>query len=402
MKRRGLRVLLLLPALLLAGRWTSADVLTTAGGEKLTVTVLRVTDEGVVVKTADGEKTYKFDDLEAACAYAYLRRTTHDKDAEGHIRLGKYCLKRKLLEEAKAEFAEAAKLDPALEEEIKKIWAEANDEKPRPTLSADQIEVIEAEQRTRGMDAAQATGQKVVTLETDHFIIHTTFPAGDHQLFKDLCENLYLGFDRIFQISKTNDRMWDGKCVMYFFRDREGFVKFSSAVHHYPAGAAGGYFRAQGGQCEVVIPNLQSFDRFKETLVHEGAHAFLHFYRAPGHVPTWVHEGVAQYFQFDRFPESSTARMLNRTVLEAVKSYRVLPVKELAKSRRPGHGADFEAYAFSYSYVDYLIRKAPKGFAEFVRGMKSGLEPEEALKKAYDWDYESLQKNWLRAVSRSR
>jgi hypothetical protein len=364
--------------------------------------VLRVTDEGVVVKAPEGEKSYGFDDLEAACAYRWIRRTVGDQDAEGHIRLGKYCLRRKLLDEAKAELSQASKLDPKLENEVRKIWAEANGEGPRPMLTPEEIGRIEAEQRQRFERAAEALGQKVSTLETDHFIIHTTFPPGDHPLFKELCENLYMGFDRIFQISKMSDRMWDGKCVMYFFKDREGFVKFSSVVHHYPAGAAGGYFRAQGGQCEVVIPNLQGFDRFKETMVHEGAHAFLHFYRTPGHVPTWVHEGVAQHFQFDRFPESSMVKMLNRTVLQDVKSGRILPLKELASSRRPSSGADVQAYAFSYTYVDYMIRRSPRDFAEFVRGMKSGLEPEEALRKSYEWDFDTLQKNWLRAVCAPR
>ena len=401
-RARSLAALLVLSALLAPARSAFADVLATVDGKHQTVTVLRIADAGVVVQAADGEKTWKFDDLEAACAYSYLRRTVGDKDAKGHLRLGKYCLKRRLYDDAQAELARAETLDPALENEVTRTWIEGRDEGPRPLLTPQEVVAVEVEQRARAAGVAKAVARQVFTLETPHFIIHTTFPVGDHALFKELCEDVYQGFDRIFEISKTRDRMWDGKCVAYFFQNRTEFKTFAATVHHFPAEVAGGYFRARGGQCEVVIPNIDGLDRFKETLVHEGAHAFLHFYRATGHVPTWVQEGVAQYFEFDRFPDSRTVKMLKKEVLTEARSFGAVPLKNLAAEDRPTGPADIRGYAYAYSYVDFLIRAAPRRFADFVRGMKSGLEPEEALKKAYGWDFDAFQKNWTLAVSDSR
>ena len=402
--RLSRRLVLILWVFSVGATAARADVLTTADGQKMVVTVLRLTDEGVVVKTSAGEKTYAFDELEAKCAYGYMRRQVKDDDAEGHIRLGKYCLRRKLFEEATAELLLAKKLDPKLDNEINKIWAEANAERPRPRLTAEQIERIVTEQRSRAERVRAATGEMVHTLETDHFIIHTTFDKAEHRPHMNICEDLYQGFDRIFQISRNEDRMWDGKCVMYLFKDRVGFVKFAQVVHHYPGHQAGGYFRAQRGQCEVVVPLLKKGDAgvatFKETMVHEGAHAFLHFYRDPGHVPTWVHEGVAQYLQFEKFPESATLRRHNRTVRKGVKTGTVVPLVVLAASRRPSAGGDHAGYAYSYSYVSYMIQTSGSKFAAFIRGLKSGLDAEEALKKAYDWDFETMQKGWQQAVAR--
>jgi len=396
------RLALLVSLILVPAAGTSADEIVTADGAKHYVTVLRVTGDGVVVKAAGGEKIYNFDELEAASAYQYMKRTVGEKDAEGHLRIGKYCLKRKLLAEAKTELLLAKGLDPKLENEVNTIWAEANAEHPRRDLTPEELERVLVEQRGRSERVREATGQEVRTLETDHFIVHSTFPKADDKTLKDLSERLYKGFDRIFRISQMNDRMWDGKCVMYYFKDRDGFVRFATEVHHFPAQLAGGYFRAQGGQCEVVIPNLHGLDRFKETMVHEGAHAFLHFYRDAGHVPAWVQEGVAQYFEFDEFPKSSTLRRHNRLIVDAVKSGKVLKLETLAASRRPSGGADTEAYAYCYSYVGYLVHKSEKDFADFVRGLKSGMGAEEALQKTYGWDFATLQKNWLNAVSSSR
>jgi hypothetical protein len=394
--RRSLSILVVM---LVLAAVASADELVTTDGKKRDVTVLRVTDEGVVVKAAAGEKTYGFDEIEAKCAYGFMKRLVEEKEAKGHVRLGKFCLKRKLLDEAKAELLQAKKLDPALENEVNTIWAEANDEPVRPQLTPEQTRKIIEEQIARAKTVKEAVGEEVYTLQTDHFVIHTTFARREHEAIRKLSEKLYAGLDRLFLITKNNDRMWDGKCVLYFFKDRDGFVKFSTTVHHFPGQLAGGYFRARGGQCEVVIPKLGGGDRFKETMVHEGTHAFLHFYRAPGRVPRWVQEGTAQYFEFEEFPKSIMLRSHDLTIARAVKAGKVLGLKTLADSDRPTLGADAEAYAWCYSYVSFLIRTDPKKFADFVRGMKSGLECEEALRKSFEWDFDALQKNWVTAVS---
>lgn len=396
MLRRGAFIL----AVLLVSASASAEKLRTADGAQHHVTVLRVTDDGVVVKARKGSRTYKFDELAPPDAYRYMKRTVAADDAEGHLRLGRYCLKRELKQEAKAELLLAARIDPKLNNEINKIWAEANAEHPRVELTSEQVARIVAEQLDRGKDVHRVTGRTVATLDTDHFIIHTTFGKVEHKPLMMLCEKLYRGFDRIFRISQNNDRMWDGKCVMYLFADRGAFVKFAEEVHHYPGRLGGGYFRARGGQCEVVIPMLAGVDRFKETMVHEGAHAFLHFYRDPGHIPTWVHEGVAQYFEFTEFPESSMRQRRLHTVAAGVRSGKILPLRTLANSRRPTSGADGEAYAYSYSYVSYMIHKSPRKFADFVRALKAGTEPEEALETGFGWDFDEMQKRWGRAVAR--
>ncbi|HUW57425.1 MAG TPA: DUF1570 domain-containing protein [Planctomycetota bacterium] len=395
------RLPLVLCVLALAASGAPAEVLTTVDGLAHEVKVLRVTAaEGVVVRATTGEKTYPFDDLEAKCACEYLKRTVRPDDAEGHIRLGKYCLKRKRTEEAKTALLQAKKLDPKLSGEVDKIWAEANAERPRPELTPEQVEKVVAEQRTRGERVQDAVGVKTYTLETDHFIIHTTFIKADHKAIMRRCEQLYEHFDEVFRISKNSDRMWDGKCVFYCFKERSEFIAFSTTVHGFAGQLAGGYFRAQGGQCEVVIPNLHGAERFEETMVHEGAHAFLHFYRDPGHIPTWVHEGVAQYFQFEMSPESTMLRMMRRIVREGAKTGGILPLVTLANSRRPSGGGDHVGYAYAWGYIRYMIERDPRKFTAFIRGLKGGLDAEDALKQAYDWDFDEMQKRWNRAAGR--
>lgn len=191
------RLLLILCVLILAAGEVRGEVLTTVDGRAHEVTVVRVTDKGVVVRAGTGEETYAFDELEAKCACEYVKRTVKPDDAEGHMRLGKYCLKRKCTDEAKTALLRAKELEAKLAGEIDRIWAEANAERPKPTLTPEQVERIVAEQRTRGDRAAKAAGHKVHTLETDHFIIHTTFGKIEHKSLMNICEDVYGGFDRI-------------------------------------------------------------------------------------------------------------------------------------------------------------------------------------------------------------
>ena len=387
--------------LALAGARARGDMLTPVDGKPFEATVVEVTEKGVTVAADTGRKTYAFDDLEAECAVGYLRRTVDLDTADGRITLGKYCLKRRRVAEGRAELLEAKRLDPKRDNEINQIWAEMKPPEAKAELTTEEFERTVEEQRSRRAAVEKALGTTVTTLETDHFVIHTTFPRPDHKLLMKLCEKLYAGFDGIFEMTKNGDRMWDGKCVMYFFGERRDFVKFAQEVHGFPGQVGDGYFRSRGNQCEVVIPNLRGLEPFKETMVHEGAHAFLHFYREPGRVPTWVHEGVAQYFQFEEFPKSPMLRAVKHTLSEDVKAGRILKLKNLAASRRPAAG-DYEGYAYAYSYISYMIYKKPKQFKAFIGGLKRGLEAEEALKEAYEWDFDAMQESWLKAVSRRR
>ncbi len=389
----------LFPALLLllaAGAW--GEEVVTSDGKRVEAVVVRIVEAGVVVKEGAGEKTYGFDELKAPCAYEFYKRLFAKDDAKGHVKAAKFCIKRKLWAEAGAELVEARKLDPSLENEVNRIWAESGAPAPPPP---DAKKVVEA-QLAMGPEVEKAAGEKVSTFETEHFVIHTTFPPADRRLLEDLSEKLYRGFDRIFQIDEHKDRMWDGKCLAFLFKDREGYVKFATVVDHFPGGSSGGYFRAAGRQCEIVIPNVGGLDRFKETMVHEGTHAFLHFYRVPGRVPRWVQEGTAQYYEFEEFPKSAILTTINGIVTNGVKSGKILGIAPLEESDRPKLGTDVEGYAWCYTYVSYLIHVDPKKYAEFIRGMKAGLEPQEALKKAFGWDYAQLQKEYLKAVAHLR
>ena len=395
--RRAATCLAAVCFLFLAGGLAGADVLKLVGGREVTVAVLRVTDEGVVTKALTGEKLYKWDDLDAKCAYEYMKRTIDDNDAQGHVKLAKYCLKRKLMTEAKAELEKAKKLKPDLANDVNKIWAESNGEKSRPPLTDEQTRKIVDEQKSMGKKVQDVLGVPVATLETDHFIIHTTFPRGDHGLFKNLCERLYKGFDRIFEISANNDRMWDGKCVVYFFKDRDEFVAFAAAFDNFQARTAGGYFRAEGGRCEVVIPKNAGLDEFMEVMVHEGSHAFLHYYREIGRVPTWVQEGVAQHIEFDEFPKSRRLSAAKSVIARDLRAGRCTRLRTVMEEDRPIAAADVTGYAYAWSYVDCMARTSGRKFAEFIRGLKAGDEPEEAMKKAYGWDVETMQKQWFKA-----
>jgi hypothetical protein len=380
------------------GAFVFAETVTTADGKTHDWTVVKVTEVGILIKILDEHRLITWEQLEAKSAYGLRKRIAKEKDAADQLALARFCLARRLWEEARQAANTAKELDAKLTEEADRLIAQANGERTRPDLTPDELDAVLTEQRGRAQHIQDLVAQPVAFLETDHFIIYTTFPKGDHKLFKKIVEKLYKGFDGIFEISKKQDRMWDGKAIVYLFKEREEFVVFSNAEHNYPGEMAGGYFRAEGGECEIVIPRDGDLEDFLEVLVHEGAHAFLHFYRDLGHVPRWVHEGVAQYFQFDEFPKGRHARAAIRLVKNDLRRRQPVSLVDLARDDRPQTGLDFEGYAYAHSYVYFMVRVSGKKFATFIRSLKSGKEPEEALKEAYGWDVEDTQKKWAKAM----
>ena len=268
--------------------------------------------------------------------------------------------------------------------------------------AARQEAIIKA-QKARGLLANKALGTKLKGIETRHFIIFSDFSSEERRKQAETAENLYRSFDNIFKITVNRDKMWDGKCVLFLFKRKEDFLKFAQKYDYYDASKSGGYFRIEQSQVRVAIfrPPPGHPRRLEETLVHETAHAFFHFYRKVVNIPKWLDEGLAEYFRFDYNPKSPEKKQYMSLLREKVKERDNRSARTMMTRANPTGPDDIEGYATAWSMVEFLVKYDKRRFVLFVKLVKEGIELEEALRKSYGgWNYRRFEAAWKNYVAK--
>ncbi len=157
---------------------------------------------------------------------------------------------------------------------------------------------------------------------------------------------------------------------------------------------AGGIY---DGKIRVPLGGIETLTaELARVLTHELVHSFLH-YRTGGNCPTWVHEGLAQLLS-----EGELSSDKKRQLKEAVERKKVFDIRMLERSFR-GFPASliYLAYLQSQSVIEYLIEDySMTRLNRFLRYL-SNSSSEEALKRAFNLSYASLQSRWIEYVKRN-
>jgi tetratricopeptide (TPR) repeat protein len=124
-------------------------------------------------------------------------------------------------------------------------------------------------------------------------------------------------------------------------------------------------------------------------LCHELAHSFLAA-RAGSAMPTWLHEGVAQWL------EGGDPGRRDAGLAAAAREGRIRPLRELEPPFAGLTEAQAtSAYAQSLSAVAHLLRlRGHRGLRKLIEALAEGESAEDALRAAYGLDYAGLQRDW--------
>gem|GEM_PF-6362366 len=264
-------------------------------------------------------------------------------------------------------------------------------------------EAIIKAQKAQGFLANRKLGTELQGIETPHFIIFSDFSSQERKKQAETAEVLYHSFDNVFKITANRDKMWDGKCVLYLFTRKEDFLKFAKRYDYYDASQSGGYFRIEQGQVRVVLyhPPPGHPRSIEETLVHETAHVFLHFYRKVVAIPKWLDEGLAEYFRFEYNPKSPEKKHYMSVISSKVKKRDNRSAKKMMTRTNPSGPDDIEGYATAWSMVEFLLTYNKHRFVHFVKLVKEGMGQEEALRKSYGgWNYRKFEAAWRDYVTK--
>jgi len=264
-------------------------------------------------------------------------------------------------------------------------------------------DAIVAQQKKRREVINEVLGIRLQMAETSHYLLFSDAGRTVSRYFLKWCEQLYRGLLVKFALPK-GAKVWDGKCVLILFRDRRQFESYARRYDGMKsASRAGAYFgieaHGQGAPnlTHICVPiDTDDSRRLQELFVHEGTHAFFELYRTQGRLPLWLHEGLAEFMTTVNDRE--------------LRPRKWKPAAQVARSGRPirpifqvpmGGTLSVAQYRVAFTLVDFLLKAGRPKFKTFVHHLKDGTGQEEALKDAYGWTFEDLEKRWRLYLTRA-
>jgi thiol-disulfide isomerase/thioredoxin len=188
-------------------------------------------------------------------------------------------------------------------------------------------------------------------ISSDHFLVYFQGP-GDYasetaaraeEYYRSL--NADLGIDRSIHKEHLAFWLWENRCKIYLYPDRQSYLAGTNAPE-WSGGMASSSDR-------VIISFVQSDTFLANVLPHEIAHVFFREYvgQSNKEVPRWLSEGVAEYAEFNR-RKGVMARMR-----KAVLAGSYIPFTEFQTLQTKGLGAERAAlfYDQALSVVDFFI-----------------------------------------------
>ena len=120
-------------------------------------------------------------------------------------------------------------------------------------------------------------------------------------------------------------------------------------------------------------------------LVHETSHGFNHRWISPRRLPNWLNEGLAEWVGTQVVPRSRQVPLKEAEARAFMQSAGSLgPGFFTAENIQPVQ------YGIASQLVRFLVTRDRGKFAEFVRGIKEGMTPEESFQATFDGSLEDL------------
>ncbi len=175
----------------------------------------------------------------------------------------------------------------------------------------------------------------------------------------------------------------------------------------HPGARGGSRYHPKFGTAAICCRE-RSGDTLINGVLHFVGHSVVRRLLGEREAPNWLQEGFASYCEALQagfassfcvsyeMPDAADLENWKRAVYKAVRSGKARPLETLSRTFL----IDMKMPDFyqSRSVVSYLIEQSPRRFLRFLSEMRAGAKQGEALKKAYDLDFEALEEEWREYV----
>jgi hypothetical protein len=218
--------------------------------------------------------------------------------------------------------------------------------------------------------------------ETHEFLFASNIPPEQVVQYTTALDALHDKMCAMFGV-KQGEPVWRGKCLVMAFLNKSEFVIFERTFLKVSQDASGAYGRCHSyGDGRVIIACYRGDQpqEFAKMLVHETSHGFIHRYRTPVRLPSWVNEGMADWIARALVPQS---RSVQQRELKAIAMMRQSHSMGGDFLTRRG-GIEAWQYGIASNVTDFLLNTNAAGYPRFIQGMKEGLTWVESLQAAYN------------------
>jgi hypothetical protein len=265
---------------------------------------------------------------------------------------------------------------PEPPEVIPNAWPKLSDEEQASAL---------AEMKKFADDAQTKFNHPLKLIETKYFLFSSDLSATEAKNWAGLLDKMYARLAEMFAIPK-GENIWRGKALIFVFAKKSDFAHFEHEMFQGDPGFAIGLCHQQSNGL-VVVSFMKQRDEleFAHVLVHESVHGFIHRFRTPTRIPSWANEGLAETIATELVPQPGRSER----------------VKSNARAGLEQHGESVDdfftaahigpwQYPVAESLCTFMIAQSKKGYVDFIKGIKDGIEPMECLTTKYKASRERL------------
>ena len=198
-----------------------------------------------------------------------------------------------------------------------------------------------------------------------------------------------LGYSR-----RSDFWLWDNRCLIYLYKDKDAFHQ----VTHQASWSSGFAIPEK----RTIVSYLGAAEFLGSVLPHELTHLiFRDFVGIENNsIPLWLDEGLAMA------NEEAKRIFFDQWVHRIISEKRWVPIGSMTQIRSLNGTSTEQAaifYAQAQSMVRFLLRSGePSRFIQLCRDLRDGSSLENALRKNYPRQFETIEvfeKEWVRAYA---
>ena len=227
-------------------------------------------------------------------------------------------------------------------------------------------------------ETKQKINPKLALYETQFFLFYSDLSAAEARHWASLLDRMYDRLAFLFGIPK-GENLWRGKALVFVFQQDSDYHAFQMKMHDktMAVGTAGMCHTYGNGDVHIAFYRQPNELDFAHVLVHESVHGFLHRYRSPIDIPSWINEGLAEVIATELVPRPGLTQASTAQARQDLQTRR-----DLEKMFEQEHIVAWQ-YSVARTLTQFMIEQSRKGYVEFINGIKDDQRWEDALTEKY-------------------
>lgn len=229
--------------------------------------------------------------------------------------------------------------------------------------------------------------------ETRQMLVYTDLPQTDAGACCTLLERSYARIAETLGVEK-NRSVFRGKALVFIFSRVEEYRLYERLCEDTDPGGSFGMTHCFGdGMVHMAFFRYTAEEGFSHLVAHESVHAFLHRYRSPVRIPSWVNEGLADVLADDIVPNPRRAKLVTGLARAGIEAHHRALGDFFSANQIDGW-----QYPVAEAFCAWLLRLNRREYLDFINGIKDGGDAEKCLKAAFKTSRDKLVSDYGKAI----